>query len=65
MGWLLLFLVIPIIGLTLDLRDWNGGIAPCGNEWVYFDTDSQGGRGYNCADRCHGTWISYPWIDDR
>lgn len=46
-----------------ELRDWNNGICrESGKPWKHFDTDSQGGRGYNDGAG-HGTWISYPGVD--
>ncbi|MEM6625018.1 MAG: hypothetical protein AAF674_22605 [Pseudomonadota bacterium] len=60
--------VIPISVLILvclmlwarhcEARAWNGGIdAKTGERWRYFDTDSQGGRGYRSSART--IWISY------
>lgn len=53
------------LGLAHDWLSWNGGRCACGHHWRYFDTDSQGGRGYTCPGprgaSCHKTiWISYP-----
>lgn len=46
-----------------DRYVWNDGhCRTCGWEWVWFDTDSQGGRGYKCYGQ-HHTWISWPWVD--
>lgn len=34
-----------------------------GGKLKYFDTDSQGGRGY-CCDKCkYFTWVSYYFVD--
>lgn len=51
---------IFIFGYRNEKKLWNNGFCmSCKNEWEYFDTDSQGGRGYKC--RCGGCiWISYP-----
>lgn len=39
---------------------WNNGVCrECGEEWICFDVDSQGGRGYRCKN-FHFCWISYP-----
>ena len=35
-------------GRTLEKRDWNGGVCPCGTKWRSFCLDSSGGRGYSC-----------------
>ena len=43
--------------------DYNGGKCRCGTPWRYFDTDSQGGRGYTCDTCGKGTWVSYWGID--
>jgi hypothetical protein len=45
-----------------EKENWNNGECDCGAraEWINFDSDSQGGRGYKCpvCKRC--IWISYP-----
>ena len=47
----------------LEWIEWNGGVCrTTGEHWRYFDTDSQGGRGYSSSART--IWISYPWIDN-
>lgn len=51
-----------ILGYYSDKKRWNNGIcANTGAPWIYFDTDSQGGRGYKSGD--YTTWISYPGVD--
>lgn len=77
--WIIvIFLAILLIGPYHERKRWNEGkCRKHGNIWKYFDTDSQGGRGYNCdmprahtTDR-HGrqtalectTWISYGSVD--
>jgi len=43
-----------------EKKSWNNGIcSECHTAWVYFDRDSQGGRGYKCGCGNHDTWISY------
>ncbi len=59
----ILFLALLTAGCTWAYRAekqaWNNGIcAKYGEPWVHFDTDSQGGRGYNCRDQY--IWISWP-----
>jgi len=45
-----------------EKRQWNLGLSPATNEpWQYFDTDSQGGRGYRDSAGNY-IWISYPFI---
>lgn len=64
-NWLYLF-GLPIIATVstlawlLDRMAWNGGKCPCGGQWIYFDTDSQGGHGYKCSSGVpnHVVWIS-------
>ena len=52
-----------VIGFILEIKGFNNGICPhCDKELRYFDTDSQGGRGY-CCDCGYCTWISYKCID--
>lgn len=39
-------------GYYLDKRAWNKGVCKKnGIDWEYFDTDSQGGRGYKAGDQ--------------
>lgn len=61
-----LLVAIPVgIGLAVfnERKHWNRGVCrKCAGRWLYFDTDSQGGRGYKCEGG-HTVWISYPWID--
>ena len=46
-----------------DAYEWNDGICRLsGSRWVYFDTDSQGGRGYTDGAG-NTTWISWPFVD--
>ena len=61
-----LLAMIPIVGFICERRWWNGGKCPNdGIPWRYFDTDSQGGRGYTC-DSCDKTiLVSYPLIDNH
>ena len=60
---LVIFLVI-VVGMTVtrnhEKKEYNNGICPkCGGRLIYFDSDSQGGRGYNC-DKCNNfVWVSY------
>lgn len=65
----LIFLAIVVGGVVWarneEKKAWNGGVcAKCGGKWQSFDTDSQGGRGYNCASNKHTIWISYN-VDGR
>ena len=59
----LCILLVPVIGFVTERRTWNGGKCKCGGRWKWFDTDSQGGRGYQCTKCKRYTWISYPGID--
>lgn len=53
------------LGRTLESRGWNNGhCRQCGERWVYFDADSQGGRGYKCGGCKACTWVSWGGIDD-
>ena len=61
----LIILIFAIsIGFIIDKIEWNKGKCKCGSDWVYFDTDSQGGRGYQCKKCGKFIWISYP-IDKK
>lgn len=47
-----------------ELKEWNGGIcSKTGNPWKYFDTTSQGCRGYQSGS--FYVWISYPFVDKK
>lgn len=62
---LIYFVVFWLVGIPLcilsDKKSYNNGICShCGKELRYFDTDSQGARGY-CCDGCNNfIWISWP-----
>lgn len=64
--WALVLIAAVLLGTLCERRAWNGGrCGRHGSRWEYFDTDSQGGRGYKCRnppDDCC-VWISYPWVD--
>ena len=55
------FSLLAFYARSLEKRSWNNGFCKCGGKWIYFDTDSQGGRGYKCdVPSCqYGVWISY------
>ncbi len=55
-------LSLGLFAIASERRLWNGGICKKnGRSWEYFDTDSQGGRGYQAGGQT--CWISYPQID--
>lgn len=63
----ILILTIMIIGgvwaYFYEKKIWNNGICrQTGDKWIFFDIDSQGGRGYKSGD--YYCWISYP-VDKR
>lgn len=62
---IVVYIVCIMLARGSEKRDWNNGICKiCGTKWVYFDSDSQGGRGYHCGcSNRHYTWISYD-VDD-
>lgn len=63
--------LVVILGFMLwavraERLDWNGGLcSKCGGEWVIFNRDSYGGRGYLCSGCCptRHIWISWPGVD--
>ena len=58
------FLCLGLAMRTLDALTWNNGICKeNGLPWEYFDSDSQGGRGYKAGG--HTCWISWPGVDDK
>ena len=63
-GVLWLLVAGGVIATGLERMEWNHGICrETGEPWEYFDTDSQGGRGYKSGDYC--VWISSPGIEKR
>jgi len=58
--FIVLFAIMIIVARNWEARDFNNGFCPhCGRKLRYFDSDSQGGRGYRC-DACeYTTWCSY------
>ncbi len=58
--WLgmVIILAFGLVASRLERNEWNGGVCKKnGLPWVYFDTDSQGGRGYQAGDQV--TWQSW------
>lgn len=63
LGMLVLGL-FALFGYLIEKRLYNKGICPnCGTPLRYFDTDSQGGRGYICDSCKYCIWVSYPFIE--
>lgn len=59
---IVIMLVIGLWGSMLERKQYNNGICKqTGKPWKYFDTDSQGGRGYTSGP--YTVWISWPGID--
>jgi hypothetical protein len=55
----MLILFVGIFGYIRERRIWNGGICKISNKpWKFFDTDSQGGRGYSDGEG-NDCWLSY------
>ena len=53
---------LGLLGYRSEKKAWNKGICrENGLPWKRFDTDSQGGRGYNAGDQY--CWISWPGVD--
>ena len=66
LGVVALLVTTSTIGYTLEKKDYNNGRCPeCDGQLHYFDTDSQGGRGYTCREHSphYTTWVSWPGID--
>lgn len=53
--------LMTIVVVQSERKDYNNGFCPkCGHPWRYFDSDSQGGRGY-CCDKCGNViWVNFP-----
>lgn len=61
---ILLLLSGSLFGSVSERREFNNGICRAnGLPWEYFDTNSQGGRGYRAGD--YVCWVSWPGIDNR
>ncbi len=61
-GLFIICVVLPMWARRGEIKRWNNGVCPqTGEQWEYFDTDSQGGRGYKSGK--YGVWISYPSVD--
>lgn len=58
---IVMWLLLGLYGSISERREWNGGVCrQTGMPWEYFDTDSQGGRGYKSGDNV--VWVSWPGI---
>lgn len=56
-------LSIGLSGSISERRRYNNGVCrKNGKKWIYFDTDSQGGRGYKAGNEV--MWVSWPFIDN-
>lgn len=45
---------------TMEIKNYNNGKCPyCNHNFRFFDTDSQGGRGYICDECGYVCWVSY------
>lgn len=63
-GLILLIILGGFWARAREKKAYNGGKCPdCKTLWRYYDTDSQGGRGYTCDTCPRGVWVSYPGID--
>ena len=61
---ILVLLLIVQIGIFIEKKGFNNGWCPnCGTRLRFFDTDSQGGRGYCCDNCSYHTWVSYKRVD--
>ena len=63
---LLAYAALLIIAIHSERKWFNNGICPkCGTRLKYFDTDSQGGRGYTCEKSNYCTWVSWNTDDKK
>ena len=63
---LLAYAALLIIAIHSERKWFNNGICPkCGARLKYFDTDSQGGRGYTCEKCNYCTWVSWNTVDKK
>ena len=61
---IVLFLCFVVWAYRGEKKAYNNGICPrCYGNLYHFNTDSQGGQGYTCKNRCdYYIWVSYPFI---
>lgn len=72
MEFIISFCVVVMLAIGIyiarrsEAKRFNEGKCPdCGRMLRYFDTDSQGGRGY-CCDGCgYNTWVSFHNVDEQ
>jgi DNA-directed RNA polymerase subunit RPC12/RpoP len=58
------FIVTAVLYERYERKLFNNGICPrCGFPLIYFDTDSQGSRGYSCKRCNHTVWIFSKKVD--
>lgn len=58
----LMFAFVVAVAWICEIKKWNDGVCrETGGLWKYFDTDSQGGRGYKSGN--HHCWVTYPFVD--
>lgn len=59
-----IFIGFSLIGIVLETIEFNHGVCPvCGKKLLYFDSDSQGGRGHRCPNWHYSAWVSYNCVD--
>ena len=52
-------IVAPFVVRHREKKNWNNGKCPeCGEQWIRYDTDSQGGRLHRCKN-WHSCDITY------
>lgn len=56
----IIFLIGILVSTVKERNEWNNGICQAtGKPWEYFDTDSQGGRGYKSNNNV--IWVTIPF----
>ena len=71
MEFIISFCVVAMLAIGIHIarrseakRFNEGRCRHCGGWFEYFDTDSQGGRGYACEKCGNVIWIGFP-VDKR
>ena len=60
------WIVVAITGIILESINFNKGLCShCETKMEFFDTDSQGGRGYKCPYCGRIVWVSYCFVDNK
>lgn len=62
---IVLALILTFFIVWSERKKFNNGIcSKCNTQWIYVETDSQGGRWYRCNCEANNIiWITFPGAD--